>query len=144
MPHHDPIVQLSEERCWSLLTGVPVGRLATVIDRQPDIFPVNFVLDGPTVVFRTAEGSKLLQLLVNSGVAFEADGWDEQEGWSVVIKGHATEITDPEELARAEGLPLRPWVPTVKQHFVRITPREVSGRGFTFGAEPESPYGGAS
>ncbi|MFZ1410449.1 MAG: pyridoxamine 5'-phosphate oxidase family protein [Micropruina sp.] len=144
MHHDDPVATLSEESCWSLLAEASVGRLATVIDRQPDIFPVNFVLDGPSVVFRTAEGSKLLQLVINSGVAFEADSWDEDSAWSVVIKGDATEVTDPVELATVEELALRPWVPTVKQHVVRITPREVAGRRFRFGPEPQSPISTAS
>ena len=47
------------------LSGVPpdgsaqVGRLAVSIKEQPDIFPINFVVDHGTVVFRTAEGTKL-------------------------------------------------------------------------------------
>ncbi|MFT4295342.1 MAG: pyridoxamine 5'-phosphate oxidase family protein [Micropruina sp.] len=133
-----PIERLTETEAWRLLGGAAVGRLATVINRQPDIFPVNFVTDGTSVVFRTAEGSKLLQLTVNARVAFQADDWDDITGWSVVVKGTAEEVTDPADLDRVESLPLRPWVATVKTHFVRIAVDEIEGRRFVFGDEPEA------
>ena len=137
MAAHDPITVVSEEEAWTLLGTAPVGRLATVIDRQPDIFPVNFVVDGHSVVFRTAEGSKLLQVIVNSGVAFEVDSWQEGTGWSVVVKGEAAEVTNGAELDQIEKLHLSPWVPTVKNHVIRITATEISARRFAFGAEPD-------
>lgn len=137
MPTQSPVTRLDEDEAWQLLGSAQVGRLATVIERQPDIFPVNFVLDDQTVVFRTAEGSKLLQLIVNAGVAFEVDQWDAGSGWSVVVKGHAEEVTDADDLARVEDLPLQPWVPTVKTHFIRITVEQIDGRRFMFGDEPE-------
>jgi nitroimidazol reductase NimA-like FMN-containing flavoprotein (pyridoxamine 5'-phosphate oxidase superfamily) len=137
MANRPPITRLDEAEAWQLLGSAQVGRLATVIERQPDIFPVNFVLDGPAVVFRTAEGSKLLQLIVNSGVAFEVDSWTESTGWSVVVKGHAQELTEWDDLARVEQLPLRPWVPTLKTHFIRIAVDQIEGRRFVFGDEPE-------
>ena len=138
MAPQSPVTRLSETEAWELLGTVQVGRLATVIERQPDIFPVNFVLDGPAVVVRTAGGSKLLQLTVNASVAFQADGWTSSEGWSVVVKGVATEVEDRDTLTRIERLPLKPWVPTVKDHYVRIVADEIEGRRFVFGDEPES------
>ena len=138
MAPQSPVTRLSEAEAWELLGTAQVGRLATVIDRQPDIFPVNFVLDGPAVVFKTAGGSKLLQLTVNTSVAFQADGWTGAEGWSVVVKGTASEVEDWDSLARIERLSLRPWVPTVKDHFIRIVVAEIEGRRFVFGDEPES------
>src|SRR3954463_11149051 len=67
---------LSESACLSLLRSVDVGRLAIAINNVPDIFPINFVMDGETVVFRTAEGTKLAGALLGVAVAFEADGYD--------------------------------------------------------------------
>lgn len=135
-----PITHLSEEEAWALLGAAQVGRLATVIDRQPDIFPVNFVRDGNAVVFRTAGGSKLLQLTVNAQVAFQADGWTADTGWSVVLKGTATEVENDHELERLAGLGLRSWVPTTKDHVVRVEADEIEGRRFVFGDEPEPDY----
>jgi hypothetical protein len=46
----------------------------------------------------------------------------------VLVTGTLREITDVGELARAEQLPLVPWVGGDRRHFVRITPGMVSGR----------------
>ncbi len=50
---------LDPNECWALLRGSVVGRLAISIANHPDIFPINYVVDHGTVVFRTAEGTKL-------------------------------------------------------------------------------------
>lgn len=134
MAHSDsPVTTLNEDACWDLLAGLEVGRLVTLDGEQPEVFPINYVVDGPSVVFRTADGSKLAELIRNNRVAFEADTWDLDGGRSVVLKGTATEITDQAELSRANALPLRPWVATVKTHFVRVTPADITGRSFRFG-----------
>ena len=67
--------QLRVPECWKLLRSAPVGRLATVVDGRPDIHPVNHLVDHGTVLFRTAEGTKL-RAAVGHDVAFEADGYD--------------------------------------------------------------------
>ena len=136
MTQQSPVTRLSRAEAWELLAGAPVGRLATVINRQPDIFPVNFIVEGSSVIFRTSEGSKLLQLTVNARVAFQADGWVTDTGWSVVVKGTATEIEDAAERDRIEQR-LHPWVPTEKRHVIRIDADEIEGRRFVFGDEPE-------
>ena len=56
------IFALNEDECWNLLARCQLGRLAVDVDGEPDIFPVNYVVDGPRVLFRTAPGSKLAQL----------------------------------------------------------------------------------
>ena len=137
MADTNPITTIEEDTCWGYLASQEVGRLATAKDGQPEIFPINYCVDGQSVVFRTASGSKLQELTDNEHVAFEVDGWNDEGGWSVVIKGNAAEITDPGELALADKMPLRPWVPTVKPFYVRITPDELTGRRFTFGPEPK-------
>ena len=74
--------------CWTLLRSTPVGPLAKVVDGRPDIHPVNHLVDHGTVLFRTAEGTKL-RAAVGHDVAFEADGYDAgaARAWSVVVKG---------------------------------------------------------
>lgn len=135
-----PVSVLSLERCWELIAEQEIGRLGTCVDRVPDIAPVNFVVDDQTIVFRTAEGSKLFALTINDNVAFEVDGWNTTGGWSVVLHGTAAQITEYEDVMAAEALPLQPWVPTVKLHYVRITPEALTGRLFRFGPEPERNY----
>ena len=78
---------LSEADCWQLLDGTSFGRLAVSVGDQPEIFPVNYFADGRTVLFRTAEGTKLLELTINSLVAFETDHYSDTDAWSVVVKG---------------------------------------------------------
>src|SRR3954453_9309987 len=107
----DPtIVELDEHQCWELLRSQEVGRLAVAIANHPDIFPVNFVVDHATVVFRTAEGTKLAAAVLGESVAFEVDGQTDGaayvppdvpadvEAWSVVVKGRAVEIERMYEL----------------------------------------------
>lgn len=132
----NPITEIPEDTCWGYLASQEVGRLATAKDGQPEIFPVNYHVDGQSIVFRTASGSKLQELTENALVAFEVDGWNDDGGWSILIKGDAAEITDETELALADKMPLRPWVPTIKRHYVRVTPTQLSGRAFYFGPEP--------
>jgi hypothetical protein len=123
---------LAATECWSLLRQAEVGRLAVSIADHPDIFPVNFVVDGESIVFRTAPGTKLAAAVLGRGVAFEIDGYDPVAGhaWSVVVKGHAREVEHMIEYFDADELPLFPWHASSKPDIVRIEPELLSGRRF--------------
>ena len=123
---------LDADRCWELLRQSEVGRLAVSIADHPDIFPVNFIVDHGTVVFRTAEGTKLAAAVLGLAVAFEVDGYDAEAGdaWSVVIKGRAVEVERIQDVFDALDLPLFPWHASPKHRFVRIEPDDLSGRRF--------------
>lgn len=135
-----PISILSETECWNLLSSVALGRLVTSVDGQPAIFPVNFVVQHHTVLFRTSEGTKLVSAAINNQVLFEADDHGVTEGWSVIVKGTARILRTDEEIDEAERAQLLPWTATVKQHYVRIRPLSVTGRRFTFGSEPDREF----
>ena len=139
-----PPTRLEVNDCWTLLRGVQVGRLALVIDGQPEIFPVNYVVDHGTIVFRTADGTKLTAALTGEPLAFESDGFDatSSEAWSVVIKGTASEIHDFDDLVAASLLPLEPWNGAPKHRFIRVEPTQVTGRRFTVvdGSIWHNPY----
>jgi uncharacterized protein len=109
-----------------------------VDDQGPIIFPVNFVLDRHMVVFRTDEGTKLGTAARGGRVAFEVDRVDEaaHTGWSVVVRGEATEVTDPAELARLRKLRLSPWAPGPKSRYVRILPAKLTGRRISAASGP--------
>ena len=126
------VTVLDANQCWDLLRSSEVGRLAVSIGNHPDIFPVNFVVDHGTVVFRTAEGTKLAAAVLGKAVAFEVDGYDADAGeaWSVVIKGRAVEIERIQDVFDALELPLFPWHASPKHRFVRIEPDDMSGRRF--------------
>lgn len=121
---------LSQRECWELLSSTPVGRIGVLVDSAPEIYPVNFVVDDTSIVFRTDSGSKLRGLDRSPTVCFEADSIDVEEhtGWSVLVKGRAMEVTDPEEARAVAALPLRFWSLGDKSHWVRIRPSSVTGR----------------
>lgn len=135
---HDAVTVLGEGEAWRLLAGVSLGRLVTYFGGQLEIFPVNFVVADRTVLFRTAEGTKLFTTVMNEKVLFEADDHTADEGWSVILRGTARMLTGAEEIHEAEGAGLMAWVPTEKLRFVRVTPTEISARHFRFGPEPQS------
>lgn len=115
--------------CWALLRTGVIGRLAVVVDGEPDIFPVNYAVDHGTVVFRTDAGRKLAGAHKRV-VAFEVDGYDVKDtsAWSVVIRGEAREIRDTDESLAAMDLPIFPWQDGAKPRFVRIVPSTTTGR----------------
>lgn len=127
---------LSEDECWNLLSRGELGRLAVAVDGVPDIFPVNYVVDGPRVLFRTAPGSKLTDLRTNSTIAFEVDEYDAEFAASVVVKGTAKPMQLQREVDAADALPLTPWIPTLKYRWVRIFPSSITGRRFKRDPEP--------
>ncbi|UUO01378.1 pyridoxamine 5'-phosphate oxidase family protein [Mycolicibacterium novocastrense] len=125
---------LAESECWSLLGSVSLGRLVTSADGIPEIFPVNFVVQRKTLLFRTAQGTKLVSTAVNREVLFEADDHNVAEGWSVIVRGVARTVRDDDDLEEAERAQLLPWTAYTKDHYVRVLPRRVSGRRFRFGS----------
>lgn len=126
-----PTASLTESASWAQLRSTTVGRLAVANDDQPDIVPVNFMVDRGSIVFRTAEGSKLTAAAGRS-VAFEADGYDlgTGEAWSVVVKGVAREVAELDEVIDALDLPLFPWHTAPKPRIIRIEPDSITGRRF--------------
>jgi len=133
----DAVNRLSDQQCWERLGEQQLGRLVTHVGDVFDIFPVNYIVDGESVVFRTAEGSKLTELTLNDDVLFEVDQYTDADAWSVVVRGKAVRLSTAEEVAAADELPLRPWIPTVKYNYVRVLPTSLSGRDFDRGEEPD-------
>jgi nitroimidazol reductase NimA-like FMN-containing flavoprotein (pyridoxamine 5'-phosphate oxidase superfamily) len=117
------------EECWELLRAHTFGRLAFHLADQVHITPINYVVDKDTLMFRTAEGSKLLGVVMNEDVAFEIDGENGEVAWSVIVRGTA-KLLDEAAAHRADDLPLRPWVKSYKYNVVEITPTAISGRRF--------------
>jgi uncharacterized protein len=122
---------IDREECIRLMEGHPagVGRVALAGPR-PVIFPVNYAIDNGNIVFRTDAGTKFHAAVHKAFVAFEVD-WVEptwQTGWSVVVRGQAHLVTDPDELQRVRRLPLLPWAEGDKENFVSIESKLISGR----------------
>ena len=108
---------LSRDECLTLMASVPVGRIIYTRRALPAVELVN-------------RGGKLAAATRGVVVAFEADQVDlaGQSCWSVTAIGPSSEVTDPGELARLRTIGLRPWVPGVRDHFIRISPVMLNGR----------------
>lgn len=132
-----PILHLSDEASWAFLMSENVGRLAVTVGGNPDIFPLNYLGHDGKVYFRTAEGTKLLELTVSANVAFEADGYDDTSAWSVVIIGTAKAIHSQDTIDTLDALPLHPFAPTLTYVWVEISPTELRGRSFRMAREPQ-------
>jgi len=136
---NDAVTVLGEDECWSLLSSMSLGRLVTILDGKPEIFPVNFATRRRTVLFRTAQGTKLYSAVMGDRVVFEADYHDPAltYGWSVIINGRAHMLSANAEILDAEEAPLRSWIATLKPIYVRVIAMEITGRRFKFGPEPD-------
>lgn len=129
---------LSREECLRRLAEHSFGRLAVNgSGGVPVVRPVNYWFDPSTqsVIIRTVEGSKLVELLHLAHAAFEVDEIDERArtGWSVLVAGRAEEITRAHERERLHDRGALPWAPGKKQHLVRIRAATVSGRAVIAG-----------
>lgn len=120
---------MSAQECWHKLGEHEFGRLAFRLLADVDITPINYAVDGESVLFRTAQGNKLLAVVMHGPVALEIDELTDETAWSVVVRGHAS-VLEGDDAYLAEQLPLRPWVGGEKDVVVRIVPDEVSGRFF--------------
>lgn len=122
---------LTEDQCWQLLRDEEFGRLAYHLADEVHVAPVNYAVDGRRLVFRTAEGSKLLGVVMNEDVAFEIDRIDDaaERAWSVIVRGRA-HLLEGDEARASDNLRLRPWTSPHKHNVVAIAVQELSGREF--------------
>ena len=91
--------------------------------------PVNYTVDRDELLFRTAEGSKLLGVVINGNVAFEVEEVGAEVARTVVARGRARQL-DEHEAHRIEQLPLHNWVPGERYDVVAIAPSSLTGREF--------------
>jgi uncharacterized protein len=130
------IEELTVDECWKLLEEDGVGRLATAtVDRAtgnaaPDIFPINFHVFEERILFRTAPGTKLIDLTEQPAVAFQTDGGRGQEHWSVVARGFARRMMFDSDIQESGVLDLHSTIPTEKWNYVRIEVETITGIRF--------------
>jgi len=136
---HAGLEILPFETCLRLLDSVPVGRVGFFADGEIMILPVNHLLDGQDVIFRTGAGSKLSYVRSEKLISFETDSYDAEthSGWSVIVNGYTEEVESDAELRRLSDLGLRSWGRSADaQHWIRIRPTSITGRrtaGTAFG-----------
>ncbi|MFB7243836.1 pyridoxamine 5'-phosphate oxidase [Streptomyces populi] len=131
MSQEDRFHELDRQECLRLLAKVPVGRVVYTRQALPAVLPVNFCLDtDDSVLLRTSSGSELVRAIDGVVVAFEADEFDVEtrSGWSVVVTGRATVVTDAAECERLSQVGPTSWMPLRNAVFVRIESEMVTGR----------------
>ncbi|HZN13985.1 MAG TPA: pyridoxamine 5'-phosphate oxidase family protein [Acidimicrobiales bacterium] len=131
--------ELSPDECIRLLGDQSVGRLAVAFPGEPPtVVPVNYLIEGDVIVFRSDLGQKLTRLR-QQPVAFELDHIDyvHRTGWSVLVQGVAYEATHFE----TDHLALHPWAEGEKSHWVRIVPSSITGRRLVLPEWPRSSRG---
>lgn len=118
--------------CWGYLETAKVGRVGFVRGGRPVILPVNHVVDGQTIVFRTDPQSALGALAPREPVAFEVDGLapDHRTGWSVLIHGEVERVDSRARQRMGDGGP-EPWAPGDREEWLRIVPSTVTGRAIS-------------
>lgn len=124
------VSKLMPTECRRLITPGGVGRIAFSAASGPIVVPVNFVVLADTIVVRTAEGT-VIDGHAAELAALEVDHIDEALclGWSVLVRGPAHRVAHPAELRRLqEDAAVWPWPGGDREVYVRIVPREITGR----------------
>ncbi len=105
MPLEAGLARLNHEQCMDLLGRSSFGRVGVSVDALPAILPVTIAVIDDAVVFRTVPGTKLAYAARNAVLAVEIDDYDPVggEGWSVLVRGVATQLEDADEIARARA-----------------------------------------
>ena len=128
-PRGRRLVAIAEEECWQLVSTRRWGRLLVVVADHPELFPVDHLVDGRSLLVRTEEGTKL-RAAVGARVGFEVDEVDDDArlGWTVMLAGYANEVFDTRELDLREiDADEAVWTGD-RVHWLRIVPFKVSGR----------------
>jgi nitroimidazol reductase NimA-like FMN-containing flavoprotein (pyridoxamine 5'-phosphate oxidase superfamily) len=132
------MTRMNRSDCLTRLARGSVGRIAVTAKALPVIIPVNYVLDGEAVVFRTKADGLLARACDGNVVAFEVDdvAADGSGGWSVLVVGVARLLTG-REAVRAIQLDLTSAMGDDRDQFVRVDLGRVSGRRIGTAAVPE-------
>lgn len=124
---------LSVDRCWELLAELHVGRIAWSGTDGLQLLPVSYAVHRGSVVFRTSPYGMLSELVQPVDAVFEVDDLDPElrAGWSVVVTGRAQAVAEPRDLVSlwtVDGVV--PWAAGIRNLFIEVTPRRVTGRQF--------------
>ncbi|QFQ98656.1 pyridoxamine 5'-phosphate oxidase family protein [Streptomyces phaeolivaceus] len=129
-PSRSRLVPMDRVEALALLAKAPFGRVVFSHQALPAIRPVNHLVEASgDIVIRTHTGMALLgRAALSEVVAYEADDLDPvtRTGWSVVVTGTASPVSDPAELARYQAA-LTSWVEADMEHVVRIRADLVTG-----------------
>ena len=118
---------IEADDCVDLLRRNSFGRVGVRIADEPIILPVYYAVIDGDVVFRTDPGTKLIAAVLETRVAFEVD--DPNDGWSVLVVGHAHELRSPSlAMTNAQTRLHDFWPPGERERLVRIAIEKITGR----------------
>ncbi|WP_079171490.1 MULTISPECIES: helix-turn-helix domain-containing protein [unclassified Streptomyces] len=131
--YHPELVELGADEAWQLLGTHGVGRVAVTSHEGPAILPVNYLVSGREVAFRTQPGSAPSRAARTGAgdIAFEVDHIDDlfSQGWSVLLVGPAREVAGVDEVRVLEEAAFTtPWAGGERDLWVAVAPRRVTGR----------------
>ena len=124
--HDSSYQEVPRDECLRLLAAFTVGRIALATHEGAVlVLPVNYVLDGDVIVFRSDPGEKL-DAIHGHSASFQIDFIDafHHTGWSVLVQGTAHRASH-REIAH---LHIESWVGGEKTAWVRVVPRTITGR----------------
>jgi uncharacterized protein len=130
---HPVLEELDREESLRLIAPGGIGRIAFDDGEGPTVVPVNYAVDGESVVFRTSLEGRLNRSLLTAvpggqvRAAFEVDAFQDSthEGWSVLVRGGARPLEGEE---REHALRVDPWPGGEREAWFRLTATGVSGR----------------
>ena len=127
------------EECYRLLRTQEIGRLALIAEHYPLIFPVNYALDGTTLVIRThagTTGARRARQRLLRGRRDRPSHAQRVECASSAARPRRSETHRADLVARTQAAGVQPWAPGEKGHWVRIMTHEISGRRIVPGELP--------
>lgn len=123
--------ELSQERCWDLLRSNTTGRFGFLQQGRVMILPVNYLVDGQSIYFRTAGDGSIAEAVpsLESSLQIDDSRADRSEGWSVLVSGASSRVEDQDLLTRLWGKVMaEPWAGGERNLFIRIHAESVTGR----------------
>jgi uncharacterized protein len=130
-PRPGDLTDLETQEAVAYLEAAPWVRIGFIVEGAPIVLPINVLLHEEAIYFRTSAGSKLGTAASSGRVVIQADGGDESTriGWSVLVHGEATIVTDPRLEEKLFALPFEPWaLPDDRPFWVEVSVRSMSGR----------------
>ncbi len=83
---------ITEARAHEFLEEALVAHIGVVVEGEPYVTPMSFIIHEGRILFRTKPGRRLEGIKTNQVVSIETSSFDETSGdWtSVIVKGNAT------------------------------------------------------
>ncbi len=95
------------------------------------ILPVNYVAINGSIYFRTAAEGSIALAAERGRMSFQVDHIRSElsQGWSVLVHGTASHVTEPEHLAELWGRAMaEPWGAGKRHRFICLTAETLTGR----------------